>query len=65
MPEYVVYSKTEYINKIKELSENLDNLNCLKQNVRNNFLNGPICDYKGFVNEFEDKMIHTYKNHFS
>lgn len=64
MPEYVVYSKTEYINKIKELSENLDNLNCLKQNVRNNFLNGPICDYKGFVNEFEDKMISTYKNHF-
>lgn len=65
MSDYVVYSKTEYINKIKQLSENLDNLNCLKQNVRNNFLNGPICDYKGFVNEFEDKMISTYKNHFS
>jgi predicted O-linked N-acetylglucosamine transferase (SPINDLY family) len=64
LPEYVVYSKTEYINKIKELSENLDNLNCLKQNTREAFLKGPICDYKGFVNEFEDKMISTYKNHF-
>ena len=64
MPDYVVYSKTEYINKIKELSENLDNLNCLKQNTREAFLKGPICDYKGFVNEFEDKMIYTYKNHF-
>lgn len=64
MPEYVVYSKTEYINKIKQLSENLDNLNCLKQNTRENFLKGPICNYKQFVNEFEDKMIHTYKNHF-
>ena len=64
MPEYVVYSKTEYINKIKELSENLDNLNCLKQNTRENFLKGPICNYKQFVNEFEDKMIYTYKNHF-
>lgn len=64
MPDYVVYSKIEYINKIKELSENLDNLNCLKQNTRENFLKGPICNYKQFVNEFEDKMISTYKNHF-
>ena len=64
MSEYVVYSKTEYINKIKQLSENLDNLNCLKQNTRENFLKGPICNYKQFVNEFEDKMIDTYKNHF-
>jgi predicted O-linked N-acetylglucosamine transferase (SPINDLY family) len=64
LEEYVVFSKKEYVNKIKELSENLDKLNCLKQNVREFFTKGPICNYKMFVNEFEDKLIDTYKNHF-
>ena len=56
-------SDKEYINKIVELSQNLDNqtLSCLKQNVRENFLKGPICNYKQFVEEFENKLIDTYK----
>ena len=64
LEEYVVYSKDQYVNKIKELSQNLDNLNCLKVNTREAFLKGPICNYKQFVNELEDKLVDTYKNHF-
>ena len=63
LDEYVVFSKEEYVNKVKELSENLDKLNCLKQNVREYFVKGAVCNHKSFVSEFEDKLIDTYKNH--
>jgi predicted O-linked N-acetylglucosamine transferase (SPINDLY family) len=62
-PDYVVYSKEEYVKKIKELSENLGTLKNLKRETRKGFLEGPICNYREFVNEFETKMIETYKNH--
>ena len=64
LSEYVVFSKDEYVDKVKELSENLDKLNCLKQNVRENFIKGSVCNHKAFVLELEDKLIDTYKNHF-
>jgi predicted O-linked N-acetylglucosamine transferase (SPINDLY family) len=63
LEEYVVYSKEEYINKVVELSQNLDKLNCLKQNVRDSFVKGPICNYSNFTSEFEDKLIDTYVHH--
>jgi predicted O-linked N-acetylglucosamine transferase (SPINDLY family) len=61
--EYVTYSKEEYIKQAKKFSDNLKELYDLKQEVREKFVNGPICDYKGFTNEFEDKIISLYKNH--
>lgn len=64
LEEYVVYTKEQYINKIVDLSRNLDKLNCLKQNVRESFIKGPLCNYKVFVEELEDKLVNVYKNHF-
>jgi predicted O-linked N-acetylglucosamine transferase (SPINDLY family) len=63
LEEYVVFTKEQYINKVVELSQNLNKLTCLKQNVRDAFVKGPICDHKAFVSELEDKLILTYKNH--
>jgi len=63
MPEYVVYSKEEYISRVKSLSENLDALRDLKQKTRKAFVEGPICKHRDFVIEFENKLIDTYKNH--
>lgn len=63
LDEYVTYSKEEYIKKAKYFSDNTLKLNNLKEEVRNKFVNGPICDYKGFTDEFEDKIISLYKNH--
>ena len=63
LSEYVVYSKQEYINKVKELSDNLDKLNCLKQNTRENFIKGAVCNHKEFVSELQDKLQNIYKNH--
>lgn len=63
LDEYVAYSQEEYIQKAKGFSENLEKLHNLKSEVREKFVNGPICDYKGFTNEFEDKIVSLYKNH--
>lgn len=63
MPEYVAYSEQAYVDKAVNFSKNLDKLHNLKLTVRNNFVFSPICDYKGFTNEFEDLLINTYKNH--
>jgi protein O-GlcNAc transferase len=63
LDEYVTYSQDEYIKKAKYFSDNLDKLHNLKEEVRNNFVNGPICDYKSFTNEFEDKIVSIYRNH--
>ena len=63
LEEYVVYSKEEYVSKIKELSGNLDKLKTLKADTRKAFSESPICNYREFVNEFETKLIDTYKTH--
>ena len=63
LEDYVVFSTEEYVNKIYQLSENLENLNCLKQNVREQFVKGPICNYQNFLNNFENLLLHTYKSH--
>ena len=63
LDDYVTYSQEEYINKAVWFANNYGKLSNLKKEVRDAFVNGPICDYKSFVNEFEDKLISTYKNH--
>ena len=63
LDEYVTDSQESYIKKAKYFSENLDKLANLKEEVRSKFVNGPICDYKTFTNEFEDKIISLYKKH--
>lgn len=63
LDEYVTYSQEEYINKAVYFANNIDKLTNLKKEVRDAFVNGPICNYKEFTNEFEDKLFNTYKTH--
>jgi predicted O-linked N-acetylglucosamine transferase (SPINDLY family) len=63
LDEFVAYSQDEYIQKAAYFANNLDKFKNIKKVVRNAFINGPICDYSSFVNEFEDKLVETYKNH--
>jgi predicted O-linked N-acetylglucosamine transferase (SPINDLY family) len=63
MDEYVTYSQEEYINKVVYFANNIDKLKDLKKEVRDKFINGPICNYTEFTSEFEDKLFDTYKNH--
>jgi protein O-GlcNAc transferase len=63
LDEFVAYSQDEYIQKAAYFANNLDKFRNIKKEVRDAFINGPICDYSSFVNEFEDKLVETYKNH--
>lgn len=61
MEDYIVSTKKEYIEKIKELSD--QNLHSLKKNTRDAFINGPICNHKEFTKNFEKTMLEIYRNH--
>jgi len=63
LEEYVTMSKEDYIKKAVEMSKNLTKLTNLKQEVRNKFVNGHICNYTEFTNDFEDKLLEIYKSH--
>lgn len=63
LPEYVCLSEDEYLKKVQYYSTHLDELQDLKTVVRNKFVNGPICNYTEFVDNFENLLLHTYKNH--
>jgi predicted O-linked N-acetylglucosamine transferase (SPINDLY family) len=60
---YVTYSEDEYVEKAVLLAQNMSQLDNLKHNVRDKFVNGHVCNYKEFVNDFENMMLNTYKNH--
>jgi predicted O-linked N-acetylglucosamine transferase (SPINDLY family) len=61
--EYVTCSQKEYIDKAVWFANNINKLTGLKQRVRDAFINGPICDYTGFTDEFENKLVDLYKKH--
>jgi len=63
LDEYVTYSQEEYISKAVYFANNINKLTNLKREVRDAFVNGPICNYTEFTNEFEDKLFNTYKTH--
>jgi len=63
LPEYVAYSQEEYISKAVEYANNFAALSNLKKEVRSKFVNGAVCDYSGFVDEFEDQLVSIYQNH--
>ena len=63
LDEYVTTSQEEYINKAVYFSKNLDKLHNLKADVREKFINSPICNYTEFVDEFEEKLFTLYKKH--
>ena len=63
LDEYVTKSQEEYIERAVYLANHPEELVGLKRKVRDAFVNGPICDYAGFTDEFENKLISTYKAH--
>lgn len=63
LDEYVTQSQEEYIQRAVEIANNPEALRGLKEKVRSSFVDGPICDYKSFTDEFENKLINTYKSH--
>ena len=63
LDEYVTYTENEYVERAVQFSKKLDKLINLKKTVRNNFVHSPICNYKQFTSDFEDKLIDIYKNH--
>ena len=63
LPEFVAYSQDEYISKAVQYANNALSLTNLKSKVRSSFVNGAVCDYTGFVDELEDKLISIYQNH--
>ena len=63
LDEYVTESQEEYIERAVWIANHPEELVGLKRKVRDAFVNGPICDYKSFTDEFENKLINTYKAH--
>jgi predicted O-linked N-acetylglucosamine transferase (SPINDLY family) len=63
LDEFVTDSQEAYIERAVWYANNYKTLSGLRKRVRDAFVNGPVCDYSGFTNEFEDKLISLYKNH--
>jgi predicted O-linked N-acetylglucosamine transferase (SPINDLY family) len=63
LSEYVAFSEEEFINKVEYFSTHLSELKNLKVKVRNKFINGHVCNYHEFINDFENLLLNTYKNH--
>jgi predicted O-linked N-acetylglucosamine transferase (SPINDLY family) len=63
LSEYVAYSEQAYVDKAVHFAKDLNKLQNLKMQVRNSFVHSPICNYKQFTGELEDKLIDIYKNH--
>ena len=62
LSEFICLSAEQYVNKVKHYANNMHQLNGIKAVVRQLFLDN-ICNYKRFVDEFEDKMLQVYKEH--
>jgi predicted O-linked N-acetylglucosamine transferase (SPINDLY family) len=63
LKEYITYSEEEYIKMAVTFANNHQELHKLKEYVRDQFVNGHVCNYKEFTNEFEDLLFDVYKNH--
>lgn len=63
MPEFITYTQDEYVDRAVSYANKIDTIHELKEQVRHNFVKGHVCNYKSFVNEFEDTIIELYNNH--
>lgn len=60
LERFVTYTQEEYIQKAVDLANNIEQL---KHQVRDKFVNGHVCNYSQFVGEFQDLLVSLYKNH--
>jgi predicted O-linked N-acetylglucosamine transferase (SPINDLY family) len=63
LDEYVTVGQKEYIKKAVYYANNLEKLTNLKQEVRDKFVNGHVCNYTEFTENFEDTLLTLYKTH--
>jgi protein O-GlcNAc transferase len=63
LEDFVTYSEEEYIQKCIDYSEIIESLDTLKRDVRGKFINGHVCNYPEFIENFQDILLKTYKNH--
>lgn len=63
LSEFVAYSQDEYIDKAVSFATNINKSFDLKNHVRNSFVNGYVCNYSEFIDDFENKLLLAYKNH--
>ncbi|NDC95394.1 hypothetical protein EB118_15830 [bacterium] len=61
--EFVTNTHDDMVNRAVHFDKNRDLLQNLKHNVRHKFVNGAVCNYTQFVDEFETKILDLYKNH--
>ena len=59
--EYVLSSEDSYVSKALELSARVPfDIKC---EIRSKFLLGNVCNYKNFIENFEDVIYKIYKTH--
>lgn len=63
LDDFVTYSQDAYIKMAAQLAKSPGALKDLKRTVRERFVKSPICDYRGFTDEFENKLIDLYRTH--
>jgi tetratricopeptide (TPR) repeat protein len=63
LDEFVTDSQESYIERAVWYANNINTLTNLRSRVREAFVKGPVCDYTGFTNEFEDTLVNLYKTH--
>jgi predicted O-linked N-acetylglucosamine transferase (SPINDLY family) len=63
LSEFVTYSQEEYINHAVQFATDFDSMRDLKVRVRNCFVQGHVCNYKEFIDDFENKLLSTYRTH--
>lgn len=63
IPEFVTETQDEYVSRAVYLSRNITSLQNLKYAVRQKFINGAVCNYTQFADEFETTLLDLYKNH--
>jgi protein O-GlcNAc transferase len=63
LDDFVTYSQDAYVKMAAQLAKTPGALKDLKMTVRDRFVKSPICDYQGFTDEFENKLIDLYRTH--
>jgi predicted O-linked N-acetylglucosamine transferase (SPINDLY family) len=62
LDEFITYNPKEYIEKAIYYSQKKESLD-LKTYTRNKFLNGNVCNYDEFIQDFEKKITDVYTTH--
>lgn len=62
MNEWIAENKEEYVQKAVNLSQDLNKLNYIRQNLRKELLESSICDARNFALDFEELLEEMWSN---